>query len=75
MAEWLPFTHDLGALLNLLQELGETPAAYEGLTELYFFVVQLRYDDELVIEELDWSVCFALVERLLEEIKGRCSVS
>ena len=70
-----PFTHDLAALLNLLQELGETAAAYEGLTELNFFAVQLRYDDELVIEELDWPACFALVERLLEEIKGRCSVS
>lgn len=37
-----PFTHDLGALLDLLQELGQTPAAYEGLTELNFFAVQLR---------------------------------
>ena len=29
-----PFTHDLGALLDLLQEMGEAPADYEVLTEL-----------------------------------------
>ena len=49
-----PFTHDLGALLDLLQEMGEAPADYEVLTELNFFAVQLRYDDELVMEEPDW---------------------
>ena len=68
-----PFTHDLGALLDLLQEMGEAPADYEVLTELNFFAVQLRYDDELVMEEPDWPLCFALLERLLLQIEGRCS--
>jgi HEPN domain-containing protein len=68
-----PFTHDLGALLDLLQEMGEAPADYEVLTELNFFAVQLRYDDQLVMEEPDWPLCFALLERLLLQIEGRCS--
>lgn len=66
-----PFTHDLGALLDLLQELGETPAFYEMLTELNVFAVQMRYDDELEIVEPDWPHCFAVVDRLLEEIEQR----
>ena len=68
-----PFTHDLGALLDLLQERGEALADYEVLTELNFFAVQLRYDDELVMEKPDWPLCFALLERLLLQIEGRCS--
>ena len=67
--------HDLGALLDLLQEMGEAPADYEVLTELNFFAVQLRYDDELVMEDPDWPLCFALLERRLLQIEGRCSGS
>ena len=50
-------------------------ADYEVLTELNFFAVQLRYDDELVMEDPDWPLCFALLERLLLQIEGRCSGS
>ena len=67
--------HDLGALLDLLQEMGEAPADYEVLTELNFFAVQLRYDDQLVMEDPDWPLCFALLERRLLQIEGRCSGS
>ncbi len=70
-----PFTHDLGALLDLLQDMGEAPAPYERLTELNFFAVQLRYDDQLEIEDPDWPTCFSLVDTLLGMIKGRCCVS
>lgn len=69
-----PFTHDLGALLDLLQELGEVTAAYEQLTELNFFAVQLRYDDELDGELPDWPLCFTLVDSLLRELEGRWSI-
>ena len=65
-----PFTHDLGALLDLLQELGKATAEYESLTELNFFAVQLRYDDELEVEPPNWLACFDLVENLLRQVEA-----
>jgi hypothetical protein len=44
-------------------------AEYESLTELNFFAVQLRYDDELEVESPDWLVCFDLVENLLRQVE------
>lgn len=44
-------------------------AEYESLTELHFFAVQLRYDDELEVESPDWLACFALVENLLRQVE------
>ena len=44
-------------------------AEYESLTELNFFAVQLRYDDELEVEFPDWLACFALVENLLRQVE------
>lgn len=64
-----PFTHDLGALLDLLQELGKAPSKYKSLTELNFFAVQMRYDDELEVEHPNWLACFALVENLLRQVE------
>ena len=64
------FHPDLGALLDLLQELGKTTAEYESLTELNFFAVQLRYDDELEVEPPNWLACFDLVENLLRQVEA-----
>lgn len=64
-----PFTHDLGALLNLLQELGQEAADYDSLTELSFFAVQSRYDDELEMQSPHWPAWFALVEGVYREVE------
>jgi HEPN domain-containing protein len=66
-----PFTHDLGALLDLLQEMGEEPAGYDSITELNFFAVQSRYDDELEMQRPDWPAWFAVVEGLYRKVERR----
>ncbi len=45
-------------------------AEYESLTELNFFAVQLRYDDELEVEPPNWLACFDLVENLLRQVEA-----
>jgi len=67
----LPSPNDLAALLDLLNALDEQPAAGDLLSELSFFAVQSRYDDEIEIDQPDWQACFAAVEGLILENEGR----
>lgn len=66
-----PFTHDLAALIDLLKHLGEDASAFADLTDLTFFAVQSRYDDELEIEEPAWPEFIERVESLLAEMERR----
>ncbi len=62
-----PRTHSLRFLLDLLADQGlAPPAQLHGITELYPFAVQLRYDAPLDEEPLDRSAARALLERLRE---------
>jgi HEPN domain-containing protein len=48
-----PFTHDLVALLKLLDQAGLDMAPYRDLTRFTDFVVQIRYDDQPELQNLD----------------------
>jgi len=44
-----PFTHDLVALMDWLEESGADVSPFERIADLTFFAVQTRYDDSLKI--------------------------
>lgn len=48
-----PFTHDLVALLKLLDQAGLDIAPYRDLTRFNDFAVQIRYDDQPELQNLD----------------------
>lgn len=48
-----PFTHDLVALTDWLEEVGADVSRYEPIADLTFFAVQTRYDDSLEIRTPD----------------------
>ena len=48
-----PFTHDLVALLKLLEEAGIDIAPYRDLARFTDFAVQVRYDDQPDLQNLD----------------------
>jgi len=48
-----PFTHDLVALLKLLDQAGLDIAPYRDLTRFTDFAVQIRYDDQPELQNLD----------------------
>ncbi|MCX5952538.1 MAG: HEPN domain-containing protein [Cyanobacteria bacterium] len=50
-----PFTHDLVALLKLLEEAGIEIARYRDLARFTDFAVQVRYDDQPDLQNLDRS--------------------
>lgn len=50
-----PFTHDLVALFKLLQEAGIDIAPYRNLARFTDFAVQVRYDDQPDLQNLDRS--------------------
>jgi hypothetical protein len=43
-----PFTHDLVALMDWLQQAGADTSAFASLADLSFFAVQCRYDDAAI---------------------------
>ncbi|WP_254953489.1 HEPN domain-containing protein [Cyanobium sp. Cruz-8H5] len=49
-----PFTHDLVALMDWLEESGTDVSPFERIADLTFFAVQTRYDDSLEITAPDW---------------------
>jgi len=49
-----PFTHDLVALMDWLNQTGANTSAFGSLAELSFFAVQCRYDDDVEIQPPDW---------------------
>jgi HEPN domain-containing protein len=44
-----PFTHDLVALMDWLEESGTDLSPFERIADLSFFAIQTRYDDSLEI--------------------------
>ena len=62
-----PFTHDLVALMDWLQESGADLSSFERIADLTFFAVQTRYDDSLEITPPDWSRLLRVTGLLIEE--------
>lgn len=50
-----PFTHDLVALLKLLEQVGVDIAIYRDLARFTDFAVQIRYDDQPDLQNLQRS--------------------
>jgi HEPN domain-containing protein len=65
-------THDLMALLNILNDLGEDISGLTDLVDLNLFAVQYRYES-LVAEddELDRDALIATVEALFDQIRTK----
>jgi len=60
-----PFTHDLVALMDWLEESGTDVSPFGRIADLTFFAVQTRYDDSQEITAPDWP--------LLRASQRRCS--
>lgn len=61
-----PFTHDLVALMDWLEEAGSDLSPFERIADLTFFAVQTRYDDKLEITAPDWELLLRVAESLIE---------
>ena len=61
-----PFTHDLVALMDWLEEAGSDLGPFERIADLTFFAVQTRYDDNLEITAPDWELLLRVAESLIE---------
>ena len=68
-----PFTHDLVALMDWLEESGADVSLFERLADLSFFAVQSRYDDSLKIITPDWSLLLGITASLLKEAQSHLS--
>lgn len=66
-----PFTHDLVALLKLLDQAGIDIAAYRDLARFTDFAVQIRYDDQPELQNLDRDSWNNRVEALLASIEAQ----
>ena len=60
-----PFTHDLVALMDWLNQAGANTSAFCSLADLSFFAVQCRYDDDVVIKPPDWPSVIKMTGELL----------
>jgi HEPN domain-containing protein len=65
-----PFTHDLVALMDWLEESGSNMSAFETIAELSFFAVQTRYDDTVEMISPDWPLLLRITVSLLEHVQG-----
>ena len=65
-----PFTHDLVALLKLLEEAGIDIAPYRDLARFTDFAVQVRYDDQPDLQNLDRSSWNGRAEALVMSIEA-----
>ena len=61
-----PFTHDLVALMDWLEEAGSDLSPFERIADLTFFAVQTRCDDNLEITAPDWELLLRVAESLIE---------
>jgi HEPN domain-containing protein len=61
-----PYTHDLVALMDWLQESGADLSPFACIADLTFFAVQTRYDDNLEITAPDWPLLLRVTEALIE---------
>lgn len=68
-----PFSHDLVASMDWLQESGMGSSPHQPLADLTFFAVQTRYDDNLQIHSPDWPRLIGLASSLLEEAERQLS--
>lgn len=64
-----PFTHDLVALMDWLEESGSNMSAFETIADLSFFAVQSRYDDSVKINSPDWQLLVQITSSLLENVQ------
>ena len=55
-----PFTHDLVALMDWLEESGTDVSAFEQIADLSYFAVQARYDDTVEINSPDWPLLLGI---------------
>jgi HEPN domain-containing protein len=62
-----PFSHDLVALMDWLEEAGIDVSPYERIADLTFFAVQTRYDDNLEITAPDWPLLLRVTELLIKD--------
>ena len=66
-----PFTHDLVVLLKLLSQSGIDIAPYRDLARFTDFAVQIRYDDQPELQNLDRPIWNNRVEALLAFIEAQ----
>jgi HEPN domain-containing protein len=64
-----PFTHDLAAWLDWLEESGGNMSAFEPIADLSFFAVQSRYDDSVAIRSPDWQLLMQITSSLLQHVQ------
>jgi HEPN domain-containing protein len=64
-----PFTHDLVALMDWLEESCSNMSAFEPIADLSFFAVQTRYDDSVEIRSPDWQLLVQITSSLLENVQ------
>jgi len=64
-----PFTHDLAAWLDWLEESGSNMCAFETIADLSFFAVQTRYDDSVEIRSPDWQLLMQIISSLLQHVQ------
>ena len=64
-----PFTHDLVALMDWLEESGIDVNAFAQIADLSFFAVQTRYDDSVEINSPDWQLLVQITSSLLENVQ------
>ena len=65
-----PFTHDLVALLKLLEQAGCDITPYRDLARFTDFAVQIRYDDQPDLQNLDRSDWNGRAEALVSVIEA-----
>lgn len=68
-----PFTHDLVALMDWLEEAGSDLSPFERIADLTFFAVQTRYDDSLEVVPPEWSLLLGVTSSLLTEAERQLS--
>ncbi|MFO7628938.1 MAG: HEPN domain-containing protein [Prochlorococcaceae cyanobacterium] len=65
-----PFTHDLVALFKLLEHAGIDITAYRELARFTDFAVQIRYDEQPDLQNLDRCAWNGKAEALVLALKG-----
>jgi len=64
-----PFTHDLVALMDWLEESGTDVSSFKQIADLSFFAVQTRYDDTVEINSQDWPLLLSITASLLDQVQ------
>ncbi|MEB3303080.1 MAG: HEPN domain-containing protein [Cyanobacteriota bacterium] len=68
-----PFTHDLAALMDWMEESGSDVSAFQPIADLSFFAVQTRYDDTVEIISPDWPLLLGITASLLKQVRRELS--